>query len=177
MVPVKKAEKDILLRRVYLDLIGTLPTPQEAKKFLASNGTNKREQLIEELFERPEYADYWALKWCDLLRVKAEFPSKLWPNAVQAYYRFVRTSLYQNMPYDEFARTMLTSSGSNFRVAPVNFYRAMPQREPKEIANIVALTFMGMRSSNWDDEKRMGMAAFFGQIGYFTLQVTHQFLL
>lgn len=157
---------EIFLRRVYLDVIGTLPTPAEAKSFLSSTGENKREVLIEELFVRPEFADYWALKWCDLLRVKAEFPSKLWPNAVQAYYRFIRTALYENMPYDDFARTMLTSSGSNFRVAPVNFYRAMPRREPKEIANIVALTFMGMRTDKWDDEKWMGMAAFFGKIGY-----------
>ena len=157
---------EVFMRRVYLDLIGTLPTQQEAKYFLSSNGVNKREALIEVLFERPEFADYWALKWCDLLRVKAEFPSKLWPNAVQAYYRFVRTALYQNMPYNDFAQIMLTSSGSNFRVAPVNFYRAMPLREPKEIAGIVALTFMGMRTDHWDAEKCMGMAAFFGQISY-----------
>lgn len=157
---------EVFLRRVYLDMIGTIPTVKEAEQFLSSNAPGKREALIEELFERPEFADYWALKWCDLLRVKAEFPSKLWPNAVQAYYRFVRTSLWENKPYDEFSRQMLTSSGSNFRVAPVNFYRAMPQREPKEIADIVALTFMGMRTDSWDEDKLMGMAAFFGQIGY-----------
>lgn len=157
---------DVFLRRVYIDMIGTIPTPQEARRFLRSNAQNKREALIEELFERPEYADYWAMKWCDLLRVKAEFPSKLWPNAVQAYYRFVRTALCTNMPYDEFARQMLTSSGSNFRAAPVNFYRAMPQREPETTAGIVALTFMGMRTDLWSDEQLQGMAAFFGKIGY-----------
>jgi hypothetical protein len=147
-------------------MIGTLPTPAEAKRFLSSNSVNKRSELIEELFERPEFADYWALKWCDLLRVKAEFPSKLWPNAVQAYHRWVRTALFKNMPYDEFSRALLTSSGSNFRVAPVNFYRAMPKREPEEIARIVALTFMGTRTDKWDQDKLLGMAAFFGQVGY-----------
>ncbi|MDH3981846.1 MAG: DUF1549 and DUF1553 domain-containing protein [Kiritimatiellaceae bacterium] len=157
---------EVFLRRVYLDMIGTIPTPNESKRFLSSNGANKRSKLIEELFERAEFADYWALKWCDLFRVKAEFPSKLWPNAVQAYHRWVRTALFENMPYDEFAHTLLTSSGSNFRVAPVNFYRAMPKREPEEIAGIVALTFMGMRTDNWKKEKLQGMAAFFGQIGY-----------
>ncbi|MDZ8119939.1 DUF1553 domain-containing protein [Pontiella agarivorans] len=157
---------EVFLRRVYLDMIGTLPTVKEAEQFLASNAQSKREALIEELFERPEFADYRAMKWCDLLRVKAEFPSKLWPNAVQAYYRFVRTALWKNMPYDEFARLMLTSSGSNFRAAPVNFYRAMPQREPEPIAGIVALTFMGMRTDAWEEEKLKGMAAFFGKIGY-----------
>lgn len=157
---------EVFLRRVYLDLIGTLPTTEESRRFLSSNSINKRAELIESLFERPEYADYWAMKWCDLLRVKAEFPSKLWPNAVQAYHRWVRTSLLNNMPYDAFARSLLTSSGSNFRVAPVNFYRAMPKREPAEIARIVALTFMGTRTDQWDAEKLYGMAAFFGQVGY-----------
>ncbi len=157
---------EVFLRRVYLDMTGTLPTQQEVLRFLDSNRASKRSDLIEELFDRPEFPDYWSLKWCDLLRVKAEFPSKLWPNAVQAYHRWVRTALHDNMPYDEFTRALLTSSGSNFRVAPVNFYRAMPKREPEEIARVVALTFMGMRTENWEREHLLGMAAFFGHVGY-----------
>jgi hypothetical protein len=164
--PSERCSDEVFLRRVYLDMIGTLPTQAEAREFLEGQSVGKRTRLIEELFERPEFADYWSLKWCDLLRVKAEFPSKLWPNAVQAYYRWVRTALYENMPYDEFARALLTSSGSNFRVAPVNFYRAMPSREPEEITRIVALTFMGMRTDHWEREQVLGMAAFFGNVGY-----------
>jgi hypothetical protein len=157
---------EVFLRRVYLDMTGTLPTAKEARTFLISRNSDKRSALIEELFERPEFADYWSLKWCDLLRVKAEFPSKLWPNAVQAYHRWVHTAIGHNMPYDQFARELLTSSGSNFRVAPVNFYRAMPKREPEEIARIVALTFMGMRTDHWDQAQLQSMAAFFGSVGY-----------
>ncbi len=164
--PSDPCTDEVFLRRVYLDMTGTLPTAQQCRKFLASPDTNKRSRLIEELFERGEFADYWALKWCDLLRVKAEFPSNLWPNAVQAYHRWVRTALYTNMPYDEFARAMLTSSGSNFRVAPVNFYRAVPRHEGGEIAQIVALTFMGMRTDGWERGQLLGMAAFFGNVGY-----------
>lgn len=164
--PAALCADEVFLRRVYLDTIGTLPTQDEVRCFLDSNAANKRRVLIEELFGRPEFADYWSLKWCDLLRVKAEFPSKLWPNAVQAYHRWVRTALYKNMPYDEFARALLTSSGSNFRVAPVNFYRAMPDRDPEEIARVVALTFMGMRTDGWERRQLLGMAAFFGNVGY-----------
>ena len=163
--PSDVCSDEVFLRRVYLDVIGTLPTVPEARKFLDSVSPN-RPQLIEDLLLRDEFADYWAMKWCDLLRVKAEFPSNLWPNAVQAYYRWVRTALYNNMPYDEFARGLLTSSGSNFRVAPVNFYRAVPKREAAEIAQVVALTFMGMRTDGWEDDQLLGMAAFFGNIGY-----------
>ncbi len=65
----------VFLRRVYLDTIGTLPTAAEAREFLDSTDPDKRRQLIDVLLERPEFADYWAMKWCDVLRVKAEFPS------------------------------------------------------------------------------------------------------
>jgi hypothetical protein len=156
---------EVFLRRAYLDVIGTLPEAKEARKFLNSTSPN-RTKLIEDLLARDEFSDYWSMKWCDLLRIKAEFPSNLWPNAVQAYHRWVRTALFNNMPYNQFARELLTSSGSNFRVAPVNFYRAVPKREAQEIAQVAALTFMGMRTDGWEQDQRLGMAAFFGKIGY-----------
>ena len=70
------------------------------------------------------------MKWSDLLRVKAEFPINLWPNAAQAYHHWIRASIKDNMPYDRFVRELLTASGSNFRVPPVNFYRAVQNKEP-----------------------------------------------
>ena len=106
------------------------------------------------------------MKWSDLLRVKAEFPINLWPNAAQAYHRWIRTCIRENMPYDQFVRELLTASGSNFRVPPVNFYRAMQSREPAGIAQAVALTFMGARADKWPKDRLAGMAAFFAQVGY-----------
>ena len=145
--PAPICSDEVFLRRVYLDTIGTLPTPLEARGFLNDNDPHKRADLIDRLLERREFADYWSMKWGDLLRVKAEFPINLWPNAVQAYHRWIRSSLEQNMPYDQFVREMLTSSGSNFRVPQVNFYRAMQDREPRRRSRrAVALTFMGARS-------------------------------
>ena len=78
------------LRRVYLDIIGTLPTADEARRFLATSGPNKRELLVDELLDRPEYADYWALKWADLLRVDRQ---ALGHKRAYAYYRWIRESL------------------------------------------------------------------------------------
>jgi hypothetical protein len=164
--PAKVCTDAVFLRRVYLDITGTLPTVQEAMAFLSERDTNKRSKLIDRLLERDEYADYWAMKWCDVLRVKAEFPINLWPNAAQAYHRWILDSLRKNVPYDQFVREMLTSNGSNFRVAPVNFYRAMQNREPAGIAQTVALTFMGTRAENWPKEQLTGMAGFFSQINY-----------
>jgi len=158
----------VFVRRVYLDVIGTLPTAEEAKLFITDPDTgNKRRLLIDRLLEREEFADYWAMKWGDVLRIKAEFPVNLWPNAAQAYHRWVRASIAENKPYDKFARELLTSSGSNFRVGPVNFYRAIQDRTPEGIATAVALTFMGTRAEEaWPKAKLAGMSVFFSQIGY-----------
>ncbi|MBM3887615.1 MAG: DUF1553 domain-containing protein [Verrucomicrobia bacterium] len=157
----------VFIRRAFLDVIGTLPTAKEAKEFIQDPDIrNKRRLLIDRLLERDEYAVYWALKWGDILRIKAEFPVNLWPNAAQAYHRWVMASLKENKPYDKFVREMLTSNGSNFRVGPVNFYRAIQQRTPEGIASAVALTFMGTRSDFWPKHYLPGMAPFFSQISY-----------
>ena len=164
--PANLCSDGVFIRRVYLDVIGTLPEPQEVANFLQDTNPDKRARLIDTLLERPEFADYWALKWCDILRVKAEFPINLWPNAVQAYQRWIRDSLRENKPYNQFAREMLTSSGSNFRVPPVNFYRAVQGRDPAALAGVAALTFMGTRIDKWPEERRAGMAAFFSKVRF-----------
>ena len=164
--PANLCSDAVFIRRVYLDVIGTLPEPEEVREFLQDRSPRKRAAMIQELLRRDEFADYWSLKWCDLLRVKAEFPINLWPNAVQAYHRWIRDAIHENMPYDQFAREMLTSSGSNFRVPQVNFYRAIQGQEPSAIAGAVALTFMGVRLENWPEERRSGMEAFFSRVEY-----------
>jgi len=164
--PANPASDEVFLRRAYLDTIGTLPAPGEAAKFLADRDPEKRSALIDRLLERPEFGDYWAMKWCDLLRVKSEFPINLWPNAVQAYYHWIRAAIRDNIPFDRFVRQMLVSNGSNFRVPEVNFYRAVQSRDPQSIAQAVALTFMGTRAGAWPKARLDGMAAFFAQIEY-----------
>ncbi len=164
--PSELCSDEVFLRRVYLDAIGTLPRPKEAMGFLSDNSPDKRSRLIDELLEREEYSDYWAMKWSDILRIKSEFPSNLWPNAVQAYHRWIKESLKNNMPCDRFAVALLTSSGSNFREPAVNFYRVVPGRDAEKTAEFAALIFMGMRTQKWTEEQRKDMAAFFTQTGY-----------
>jgi hypothetical protein len=157
----------VFVRRVYLDMIGVLPTAAEARAFIQDPDTaGKRARLVDRLFGHPEFADYWAMKWGDLLRIKAEFPVNLWPNAAQAYHRWVRAALADNKPYDVFARELLTASGSNFRVGPANFFRAIQNRKPEGVAAAVALTFMGTRTDAWPEARLAGLAVFFSQIGY-----------
>ena len=164
--PANLCSDGVFVRRAYLDVIGTLPSAQEAKDFILDRSPGKRRALIDKLLERDEFADYWAMKWCDLLRVKAEFPMNLWPNAAQAYHRWIRTSIRENKPYDQFVRELLTSNGSNFRVGQVNFYRAMQSKDPQTIAQTVALTFMGVRADKWPASTLTNMAVFFSRVGY-----------
>lgn len=166
--PAPPCSDAVFVRRAYLDVIGTLPTAAEARGFLFDRHPDKRRRLIDQLLEREEFADYWAMKWGDLLRVKAEFPVNLWPNAAQAYHRWIRTALHENRPYDQFVHDLLTASGSNFRVPPVNFYRAVPSKDAAGIARAVALAFMGMRAEKWPPERLAGLAGFFSQVGYKT---------
>lgn len=162
----KPCSDEVFLRRVFLDTIGTLPTREEAVEFLKDNNPAKREALIDRLLGRPEFADYWGMKWGDILRVKSEFPVNLWPNAAQAFDAWIRASIRQNMPYSEFAHQLLTADGSNFRNPTVNFLRSAGSREPAALAAAAALTFMGERVANWTPEKRADLAVFFSRVGF-----------
>ncbi|MDJ0521015.1 MAG: DUF1553 domain-containing protein [Planctomycetota bacterium] len=164
--PSHRCSDEVFIRRVHIDVIGTLPDPRRVAAFLGDESEDKRARLVDEVLAREEYADLWTLKWCDLLRVKAEFPINLWPNGVQAYRRWIFEQIKANLPYDEFVRTLLTSSGSNFRVAPVNFYRATQDRSGEGLAAAVALTFMGTRFERWPKPKQQGMAAFFSHVAF-----------
>lgn len=164
--PAARCSDEMFLRRACLDVIGALPRPAEVTAFINDKSPDKRNQLIDKLLARPEYADYWSMKWCDVLRVKSEHPINLWPNAVQAYHHWIRAALASNMPYDQFARELLTASGSNFRVPQVNFYRAIQGRSPATIASAVALTWMGQRMERWPPSQRDEFEKFFTKLAY-----------
>lgn len=164
------------IRRLFLDVIGRLPTPDEARAFLADKRPDRRARLIDDLLARDEFADFWALKWGDLLRLKSEYPVNLWPKAVQAYHRWIRDSIKENKPYDQFATELLVSQGSNFRSGPANYYRAVTDRDPVTFAETTGLLFMGARLGcarchghpieSWTHADVQGMAAFFAGVRF-----------
>lgn len=164
--PAHLCSDEVYLRRVYLDLIGTLPTVAEVRAFREDRSADKRSAVVERLFARREFAEFWSLRWCDVLRVKAEFPINLWPNAVQAYHRWIYDAIRTNRPYDQFARDLLTTSGSNYRQPAVNFYRAIQGQDKGTIAQTVALTFMGIRLENRPAGERENLAAFFSRVAF-----------
>ena len=132
-------------RRIYLDMLGILPAPADVQAFPADKDPQKRSKLIEALFQREEFADYWAMMWGDLLRIKSEYPVRIWPKGVTTYYRWVRDAVAKNKPYDQFARELLTTNGSNFRRGPANFVRAVSNKDPQTLAETTAMVFMGAR--------------------------------
>src|SRR5262245_3522966 len=122
IAPAELCSDAEFLRRTSLDLIGTLPTAEEARKFLADTEPDKRTILVERLMERPEFADYWALKWSDLLRVERQ---SLGHKGAYDFYRWVRQSLAENRPLDLLAREIVTAEGPLDDVPPANFYSAV----------------------------------------------------
>jgi hypothetical protein len=128
------------LRRAYLDLLGKLPTPDEAKAFLADQSTDKRAKLVDELLDRPEYAEFWALKWSDLLRNEERTIDR---KGVAAFHEWIRTAIADNMPLDEFVRDLVSARGSTYENPPANYYRA--NRDPVTRGEATAELFLGVR--------------------------------
>jgi hypothetical protein len=164
--PAGTCSGSIFVRRIYLDLTGSIPTADEARSFIENRSMNKRASLIDELLASDGFSDYSAMLWCDRLRVKSEFPINLWPNAVQAYHRWIHTSIRENKHYDQFVSEILISNGSNFRVPQVNFFRAVQNNEPESLARAAALSFMGTRYDAWPEEQQSNLAAFFSDVRF-----------
>jgi len=164
--PAQLCSDAVFVRRAYLDVTGTLPTATEAQSFILDQNSGKRAALIDRLLASDGFADYFAMKWGDALRIKAEFPINLWPNAAQAYHRWIHDVIRDNEPWNKIATEMLTASGSNYEKPPVNFYRAMQNRTPSGIAQTVALTFLGERADHWPAKDLTNFAVFFANVGY-----------
>jgi hypothetical protein len=170
LVPSELCDDAEFLRRVYLDVIGTLPAAAEPRRFLADRRPDRRARLVDELLNRPEYADFWALKWADLLRVDRQV---LGHKRAYAYYKWVRDSLAGNRPYDRFVRDLLTAEGPLADAPAGNFYKVVT--EPGKAASDVAQVFLGVRIAcaqchhhpfdRWSQTDYQGMLAFFAQVG------------
>ena len=144
-VASERCSDEIFLRRAYLTVTGALPTPSECVDFFEDSNPNKREVLIDRLIKSELGLKYMQMRWGDILRIKSEFPSNLWPNGVQAYNRWIYEQLMNNVPYDKMVRSLLLSSGSNFRAPAANFYRGFQKRSSSNFYANINLLFLGNR--------------------------------
>ncbi|MDH3582897.1 MAG: DUF1549 domain-containing protein, partial [Phycisphaerae bacterium] len=128
------------LRRAHLDITGRLPGAAESAAFLADTASGKRTRLIDDLLGRDAYADHWALKWADLLRVEEKVLDR---RGVRVFHEWIRNSIAENKPLDQFARELLTAMGSTYKNPPANYYRAL--RTARHRAEATAQVFAGIR--------------------------------
>ncbi len=170
ITPSEPAADSTFHRRAFLGIIGRLPTPEETRAYLADTEPGKKDKLIDRLLARPEYGDFWANKWADLLRPN---PYHVGIKATFNYDAWIREQFRTNRPYDQFVRELLTAQGSTFENGAAVFYRN--RREPEEIGPQVSQLFLGMRlecakchqhpSEKWSQRDFYSFAAFFGRIG------------
>jgi hypothetical protein len=161
----------VFLRRAYLDVLGGLPTPKEIQVFLADQSPNKRAWLIDQLLNRPEFADFWALKWSDVLHNEEKTLDR---KGVQAFHRWIRDSIANGKPLNEFARELIAARGSTYREPATNFYRAL--RDPQSRAEAFGEVFLGIRLQcakchnhpfdQWTQKDYYSLSAFFARIRY-----------
>ncbi len=166
VIPSDQCDDATFLRRVTLDILGVLPTPAEVRAFLADTRPDRRARLVDALLERPEYADYWALKWADLLRVDRQ---ALGAKSAQAFHRWIRARFMANRPLDAFARDVVTAEGPLDEVPAAAFYQAV--KKPGEMASHLSQVFLGVRIAcaechhhpydRWSQTDYFGMQAFF----------------
>lgn len=171
--PSGAADDATFLRRVYLDILGTLPTPSESRQFLSNPSPDRRTALVESLLQRPEYADYWGLKWSDLLRVNR---LELGRKHAYMYYRWIRDSFAENKHLDRFAEELLTAEGPVNEQPAALFYKVVS--DPKQMASTLSQALLGVRIDcaqchhhpydRWGQDDYYGMQAFFNEVAFKT---------
>jgi hypothetical protein len=169
MLPSPAASETTWHRRAYLRAIGRLPTPEETQAFVADDSPGKRQRLIDELLERPEYADFWANKWADLLRPN---PYRTGIKSVRMIDAWLRDAFRRNQPYDQFVRELVTAQGSTWHNGATVIYRDRP--DPVELASSVSQLFLGTRLECakchhhpfevWSQDDFYGFAAVFSRV-------------
>ena len=171
IIPSPLSSDAEFLRRVYLDTIGLLPTLEETQAFLADTRPDKRARLIDQLLDRPELAEVWATRFSDLFRVGLLDQGH---KGARLIYNWIRTSIREDKPYNQFATELLTASGNLFFQPTANFYYITEFSEPENIATNISQVFLGVRLEcarchnhpweKWTQDDFWGFAAFFGRM-------------
>jgi hypothetical protein len=171
MNPSRLSDDSTFLRRVYLDVLGVLPTADEARQFVTDPSPDKRARLIDHLLTRPEFAEHWALKWSDVLRNEEKV---LDPKGVDAFHTWIRDWIAAAKPMDAFVRELVTGRGSTYADPPANFYRA--NRDPLTRGETAARLFLGVRLQcarchnhpydRWTQDDYYSWGAVFSRVDY-----------
>ncbi|HEY1082995.1 MAG TPA: DUF1549 and DUF1553 domain-containing protein [Prosthecobacter sp.] len=169
--PSPVCSDEVFIRRAYLDLLGMVPQADEARSFATDKSPDKRARLVDKLLVRQEFADFWALKWADVLKVEGR---TLDEKGMKFFHSWIRDAIAQNRPVDALVRDMLSARGSTYQEAPSNFYRA--NRTASARAVTAAQVFLGTRLQcaechnhpfdRWTQDDYYAWSAVFGQVDY-----------
>jgi hypothetical protein len=175
MNPSDLCTDEAFVRRAYLDLLGIVPDAQSARAFILDQSPSKRGRLIDELLERPEFADFWALKWGDLLRAEERLLDR---KGLELFHQWVRQGIAEHKPLDQFAREIIMARGSTYKNPAANFYRAT--RTPMERGEAAAQLFLGTRVQcaqchnhpfdRWTQDDYYDWQRVFARVGYKVLE-------
>jgi Protein of unknown function (DUF1549)/Protein of unknown function (DUF1553) len=171
IAPSELCTDEAFIRRVYIDVIGLLPTPEEYDRFMKNPATNKRDVLVDELLGRKEFAELWVMKWAELLQIKSS--NQVSYKATLLYYNWLQDKVSRNVPVNEWVKELLGATGGTFKNPATNYYQN--ETDILKVSENVAQVFMGMRIQcsqchnhpfdRWTMNDYYGFAAFFSQIG------------
>ena len=172
LVPSAVCPDEVFVRRAYLDITGTAPTPTQVTEFVADPDPGKRDRLVDRLVESPEYAYFFANKWADVLRVKRRGEQQRAAGTF-AFHAWIREAVATDMPYDEFARAIIGATGDETKNPPAVWYKELDR--PENFVDDVSQVFLGQRLTcanchhhpyeKWGQDDYWGLAAFFGRLG------------
>ena len=172
VVPADVCGDETFVRRVYIDLIGLLPTPAERDTFVADADPKKREKLIDRLLEREEFRDIWVMKWAEVLQIRTI--NGITPKGLQLYDKWLREKVRSGVTIDRILKELIPANGGTFENPAVNYFQT--ETTPQLLAENVAQVFLGTRVQcaqchnhpfdRWTMDDYYGFAAFFSQIGY-----------
>jgi len=169
--PSELCSDEVFVRRAFLDLLGLVPSEKEARDFVGDTTADKRAKLVDRLLQREEFADFWALKWADLLKIEERQLDK---NGMKVFHGWIRESIVQNKPLDQFAAELVKALGSTYENPPANWYRA--NRDPVTRAENTARVFLGTQLNcaqchnhpfeRWTQDDYYDWAALFARVDY-----------
>lgn len=167
--PSHPASDSEFIRRACLDAAGILPTRGEVESFLKDTSPGKRDRLIDSIMKRPEFVDYWAYKWSDLLLVTS---NRLSNDEMWSYYDWIRASVAADKPWDGFVREILTATGNTDENGAANYW--IVHRDPLDTSENVAQAFLGITITcahchnhplaKWTQKDYYGMANLFARV-------------
>ena len=173
MIPSGLCSDEVFIRRVYIDIVGLLPTADEFNRFMASTDPKKRDLLVDELLGRKEFVEMWVMKFSELLQIRSDGNQRMSYKSALLYFNWLNEKLANNVPMNKIVQELLGATGGTFTNPATNYYQV--EQETLKISENVAQVFMGMRMQcaqchnhpfdRWTMDDYYSFAAFFSQIG------------